>query len=192
MNYYEKYIKYKNKYNKMKKQIGGAKLKVGDKAMHNITKIIGIIINIYKENKIEYASIKKDINKQFKTYPLSEFTKINKFKIGDIVKRTRRTISGSGGEAIGLTGTVIDIGKEYSGETTYNKNIILLMYTIQFDVIGIGKINLNIIEDDLDLVVPSAISLPSLKISSSPEVSSPLEPSSPLEISSPLANFTPI
>ena len=107
MNNYQKYLKYKMKYIKMKKLLGGAILKLNDKAMHKTSETIGIINKIFTENTIEYAIIKDDISEKLYTYPLSELTKINKFKIGDIVKRSRRTLPGTGMEAIGLTGIII-------------------------------------------------------------------------------------
>jgi hypothetical protein len=185
MNYYEKYIKYKNKYNKMKKQLGGAKLKINDKAKHKTTEIIGIITKIFSENSIEYAIIKEDATDKSYTYPLSEFTKINKFKIGDIVKRSRRTIPGESIQAIGLTGIIINIEEEVPETNTFNKKVISLMYTIQFDMPNFGKVNLNLIEDDLDLVMSEPNSLYPLKLLPESEPLTPLETSSPIESLSP-------
>jgi len=182
MNYYEKYIKYKNKYNKMKKLLGGAKLKVGDKAKYKTTELMGIITKIFIENSIEYAIIKDDTSDQLYTHPLSEFIKINKFKIGDIVKRSRRTVSGAGSEGIGLTGLILNIEEEVPESRTFNKKIISLMYTVQFDIPDIGKVNLNVIEDDLDLVTAGLYPLC---------LSPPSEPLTPLETLSPMESLSP-
>jgi len=179
MNYYEKYIKYKTKYNKMKQLLGGAKLKVGDKARYKTSEIMGIVSEIYNENSIEYAVIIDDNTRQLHKYPLSELSKINKFKIGDVVKRTRRTVMGAGTEGMGLTGTILNIEEEVPASKTFNKKIISLMYTIQFVIPNIGKVNLNLIEDDLDLVMSGPISI------------EPSSPMTPLETSSPIESLSP-
>ena len=182
MNYYEKYIKYKNKYIKIKKLFGGAKLKVGDKAKYKTTELIGIITKIFNENSIEYAIIKDDTSEQLYTYPLSDFIKINKFKIGDMVKRSRRTVSGAGSEAVGLTGIILNIEEEVPESRTFNKKVISLMYTIQFNIPDMGKVNLNVIEDDLDLVMSGPTPL---------HLSPPSEPLTPIETLSPMESLSP-
>jgi len=185
MNYYEKYIKYKMKYIKMKKLLGGAKLKLNDKAKHQISETIGVINKIFNKNSIEYAIIKDDTSEKLYTYPLSELTKINKFKIGDIVKRNRRTLPGAGMEAIGLSGIIINIEEEVPETQTFNKKVISLMYTIQFNIPNLGNINLNLIEEDLDLVKSGPISLNPLKLLPESEPLTPLGESSPNESLSP-------
>ena len=72
MNYYEKYIKYKNKYIKIKKLFGGAKLKVGDKAKYKTTELIGIITKIYNENSLSTMKLKFGI-----CFPLYVFKSSN-------------------------------------------------------------------------------------------------------------------
>jgi len=166
MNYYEKYLKYKTKYNNLKLLLGGGKLKVGDKARYKKSLIFGIITNIFNENGIEYVTMKDDLELKLHTYPLSEFTKINKFKIGDTVKRTRRTIPGSNSVALGLTGKIMSIDEEVPAYKTANNKLIVLMYDVQFDIPDLGKININLIEDDLDLVKPRPIPLYPIKASS--------------------------